>query len=289
MIEKFEETGISIRSMLDTDLESASSIINLAFHSTVNRLTELDLYREIQPDGWFIITLAGKPVGTIGVTIYDHYAHIGLIAIHPEAQHRGIATFVMQYVLAFLESHGTCVVVLDASPKGQSLYEKLGFTGFQDTLVYQFPPDRREIMKPAGIQQIALQDLDNLCRMDTPVFGANREKVLRCLMERYPDRGFALKDAGGNITGYCFAQRNRIGPFVAADNQQAEVLLQAALSLSFEEQASIAVPSENLSAIDLLERYHFQHIRTNLHMVRGLPQSPGERQKVFAQASLAIG
>jgi GNAT superfamily N-acetyltransferase len=285
----FEETEISIRLMLDTDLETASSIINSAFHSTVNRLAELDLYRAIQPDGWFIITLADEPVGTIGVTIYDHYAHIGLMAIHPEAQHRGIATFAMQYVLAFLEDHDTRVVVLDASPKGKPLYEKLGFTGFHDTLVYQFPPDRREFKEPAGIQRIGLQDLDNLCRMDEPVFGADREIVLRCLMKRYPDRGFTVKDTGGNITGYCFAQGNRIGSFVAEDYQQAELLLQAALSLSFEEQASIAIPAENSSAIDLMERYHFQHIRTNLHMVRGLPQPPGERKKVFAQASLAIG
>jgi len=289
MIERFEAVGISIRSMLDTDTDTASSIINSAFHSTVDRLAELDLYRAIQPDGWFILTLAGEPVGTIGVTIYDHYAHIGLMAIHPKAQHRGIATFAMQSVLAFLESHGTQVVVLDASPKGQPLYEKLGFLSFQDTLVYQFPPDRREFKEPAGIHRIALRDLDNLSRSDNPVFRADREKVFRCLMERYPDRGFALKNTDGNITAYCFAQGNRIGPFVAADNQQADLLLQAALSLSFEEQASIAVPAENPFAIDLLERYHFQHIRTNRHMVRGLPQPPGDRKKIFAQASLAIG
>jgi GNAT superfamily N-acetyltransferase len=289
MVERYEKKDISIRSMLGTDLETASSIINSAFHSTVDRLAELDLYRAIQPDGWFIITLAGEPVGTIGVTIYDHYAHIGLMAIHPAAQHRGIATFAMQSVLAFLESHGTPVVVLDASPKGQPLYEKLGFLGFQDTLVYQFPPDRGEFKEPAGIQRITLQDLENLCRMDNSVFGADREKVIRCLMERYPDRGFALKNTGGSITGYCFAQGNRIGPFVAVDGQQAELLLQAALSLSFDEHASIAVPAENLSAIDLLERYHFQHIRTNRHMVRGLPQPPGDRKKIFAQTSLAIG
>lgn len=280
---------ISIRQMQDTDQETAESIINTAFHSTIGRVEELNLYQAIQPDGWFMIYLDGRPAGTIGATFYNRYAHIGLMAIHPDLQHRGLATFAMNHVLRMAEELGINTVVLDASAKGQPLYARLGFTGFDETLVYPFPSGSGHTSLPDGVQRITPGDLESICRMDTLVFGADRERVLRRLLERCPQRGFKVKDNDGTITGYCFAQANRIGPFVAADSHRAELLLNAALSLPYDEPASLAVPAENKAAIGLLERCRLTHVRTNLHMVKGAPQPPGDRQQVYAQASLAIG
>jgi ribosomal protein S18 acetylase RimI-like enzyme len=279
----------SLRLMTDSDLGTAETIINAAFHSTVDRVDELNLYRAVQPDGWFMIELEGKPAGTIGVTMYDRYAHIGLMAIHPDAQHRGLATNAMNHVLGMLENRGLPVVVLDASPKGRPLYTKLGFSGFDETLVYGLPENRGVVKLPESVQQISAADLDAICRMDAPVFGAGRAKVLRCLLDKFPGRGFLVRNADGAVSGFCFAQGNRIGPLVAGDGHQAEILLQAALSLGFGNQASIAVPAENKTAVNLLESYGFQHLRTNLHMVKGQSLPPGKREMVFAQASLAIG
>lgn len=279
----------SIRLMTDADLATAESIMNKAFQSTVGRLDELNLYRAIQPDGWFMIELEGEPAGTIGVTLYDRYAHIGLMAIHPHAQHKGLATYAMNHVLGLLENRGLHVVVLDASPKGQPLYAKLGFGGFEETLVYGLPENRGITKPPENVYRITPEDLEEICRMDAPAFGADRKKVLHCLLDIFPERGFLVRNLDGAISGFCIAQGNRIGPLVAVDGHQAEILLRAALSLEYGSQASIAIPAENKTAIEMLERYGFKHLRTNLHMVKGQNQPPGQRDKVFAQASLAIG
>lgn len=283
------ERNISIRLMQDKDLNIAESIINAAFHSTAGRVDELSLYREIQPDGWFMIDLDGCPAGTIGATFYDRYAHIGLMAIHPDKQNCGLATFAMNHILQMTENRGINTVVLDASAKGQPLYAKLGFTGFDETLVYPFPSGSGNVPLPDGVQRITPGDIDAISRMDVPVFGANRERVFYCLLEKFPQRGFMVKDSGGNIAGYCFVQANRIGPLVAIESHSADLLLQAALELSYDEPASIAVPAENINAVNLLEQRGLTRVRTNLHMVKGAPLSPGDRQRVFAQASLAIG
>jgi ribosomal protein S18 acetylase RimI-like enzyme len=279
----------SIRLMTDADLGTAESIMNTAFHSTVNRLEELHLYRAIQPDGWFMIERDGKPAGTIGVTMYERYAYIGMMAIHPDSQHRGLATFAMNHVMAMAGESGVKSIVLDASAKGQPLYTKLGFTGFDETLVYGLPENRGAIKQPEAVRQITAADLDEICRMDAPVFGADRMKVLHCLLDIFPGRGFLIRNPDGAVGGYCFAQGNRIGPMVAVDDQQAEILLRAALSLEYGGLASIAVPGENKMAVNLLEQFGFKHLRTNLHMVKGQSLPPGRRDKVFAQASLAIG
>lgn len=281
--------NISIRLMADADLGVAESIINAAFDSTVGRIGELNLYRDIQPDGWFMIDLDGRPAGTIGATFYDRFAHIGLMAILPDAQHRGLATFAMNHVLRMAEERGINTVVLDASDKGQPLYAKLGFTGFNETLVYPFPSSSGTVTLPDGVQIITPDDLGEICRMDRPIFGANRERVLFALLQQFPGRGYLVKDEDGSIAGYCFAQANRISPCAAADSRTADLLLQAAFMLAYDEPASLAVPAENKAAVNLLEQRGLTRVRTNLHMVKGAPLPPGDRQQVFAQASLAIG
>jgi hypothetical protein len=98
-----------------------------------------------------------------------------------------------------------------------------------------------------------------------------------------------LRDEGGQIAGYLFAQKRRIGPWVMRDTRDAEALLETALALPFEDTVSVVVPAVNLEAIELLQRYGFKPLRANRHMGRGPGEPPGQRQKIYAQTSLSIG
>lgn len=128
-----------------------------------------------------------------------------------------------------------------------------------------------------------------MARWDSTFFGTNRHKVLQALLAFFPGRGLILRDGTGQIAGYLFAQRNRIGPWVMRPSRNAESLLQAALALPYEGTVSLAVPAVNQEAIELLQRYGFIQLRSNRHMGRGQSESPGLRTQIFAQASLAIG
>jgi GNAT superfamily N-acetyltransferase len=280
---------ISIRALADADLEAADAILKLAFRSSVSRLRDLELYRRIQPDGWFLAARHEHPIGMVGATNYGALAHVGLMAVHPAAQRQGVGLALMQFLLAELDRRQVPLVLLDASEAGRPLYDKLGFVAHDETYVFQRHSGATRQERLPNIQSISVQELDELVRGDTPVFGANRRKAFQALSDVFPERAFMLRDERGRLEGYLFAQKNRIGPWVMLQPRHAEVLLQAALALSYEETVSVVVPAVNREALELLQHYEFEQVRTNRHMGRGAGAPPGQREKVYAQTSLAVG
>ena len=75
---------VSIRSFVDADLETAGTILSLAFQRSGDWKTDLRLYRKIQPDGYFLAEDNGIPVGMVGAVVYSTFAYVGLMAVHPE-------------------------------------------------------------------------------------------------------------------------------------------------------------------------------------------------------------
>jgi ribosomal protein S18 acetylase RimI-like enzyme len=281
--------SVSIRPLADPDLKAADTIIQLAFRSPVSRLHDLQLYRKIQTDGWFVAAQQEHPVGMVGATNYGAFAHVGLMAVHPDVQRQGVGLALMQFLLARLEQQHVPLVTLDASEMGRPLYEKLGFVPYDETLIFQRQGNFTGVERRANVQSISSRELDELVQWDGTVFGANRYKVFQALLTYFPERAFMLRDETGQIAGYLFAQGNRIGPWVMRPSQDAESLLQAAMALPYEDTASVAVPAVNQEAIALLQRHGFEQVRANRHMGRGRGEPPGQRKQIYAQASLALG
>jgi GNAT superfamily N-acetyltransferase len=286
---KNHPVSISIRPLLDTDLETAEALLNLAFQSSVNRLHELRLYRQMQPDGWLAATRGEQLIGMVGAVNYGAIAHIGLMAVHPEAQRQGVGLALMQNLIAELEKQYVPLITLDASEAGRPLYDKLGFVAYDKTLVFQRHSNPAKLGKASRISSISVQELDELAHWDTGAFGADRRKVFKVLLDNSPRRAFIIRGEDGQPSGYLFAQRNRIGPWVMLQPNHTEELLQAALALPFDETISMNVPSVNREAIELARRYGFEMVRANQHMGRGAVGVPGQRQKIYSQTSLAVG
>jgi GNAT superfamily N-acetyltransferase len=283
--------SIKIRHLFDTDLESAETILRTAFQRSQGWKTDLLLYRSIQPDGYFLAEQDGIPVGMVGAVIYSAYAYVGLMAVRPECQRRGIGIALMEYLLTWLDRQQVPLVLLDASPAGQPLYEQLGFVAYDAVVIFQ----RDETLSspftyPPRVSPLTLPSLDRIAVSDAKAFGTDRSRVLHFLLEAYPGRAFQSLDGNGqDINGYLFAQQNRIGPWVMQDGDAAEGLLQAALSLPFSGPISVAVPGENTPAVALLQHYGFKPGRVNRHMGKGPGMLPGQREQVFAQTSLSLG
>ena len=280
---------ISIRPVKDTDLETANMILKLAFRSSVSRIQDLRLYHQIQPDGLFLALQNENPVGMVGAIIYNAFAYVGFMAVHPDVQRQGTGLALMEFLLERLDRQNIPLVLLDASEMGQPLYEKLGFIAYDETLTFQRDTAFTAQDCPTGVQQLSAADLAELIALDTPVFGTNRGKVLQVLLRVFPERAYMLRDEMGQIAGYFFAQKRRIGPWVMRDASAAEALLRIALELPYEETVSVIVPAVNLEAIELLQRYGFKQLRSNRHMGRGQGEPPGQRQMIYAQTSLSVG
>ncbi len=103
-----------------------------------------------------------------------------------------------------------------------------------------------------------------------------------------PGRTFLTSNTSGAITGYLVAGPGWLGPWIAQTPHDAECVLRQALSLSFDRQPSLSIPSSNTHGIALLQQYAFQPQKTNLFMRRGAP-FPGQRVHIYGQASPALG
>jgi len=82
-----------------------------------------------EPAGCFVAESDDRLVGTVTTTRYGiRLAWIGMMLVHPDYRRRGIATKLMNRSLEYLQDCGVECIKLDATPEGQHVYEKLGFT-----------------------------------------------------------------------------------------------------------------------------------------------------------------
>jgi ribosomal protein S18 acetylase RimI-like enzyme len=280
---------ISIRILSATDLEDAGGILSSAFQRAESWTPELRLFRRLQPDGVFLASSDGISAGMVASIIYSDYAYVGLMGIHQDFHRQGLGLALMEHLLAWMEEQKVSLVKLDASPAGQPLYEKLGFVPLDEVYVLQQSTSQLDGQRTKEIQLITPQHLDLVTASDTRAFGSDRSRLLRALLELYPERAFISQDEQKQVNGYLFAQAKRIGPWIMNKSSDAELLLLAALSLSFDGNVSVITPANNAEAVSLLKRYGFQIVRVNRHMAYGPGVFNGQREKVYGQTSLSFG
>ena len=117
----------------DAELGRVDELLMLAYEAP-SRRRELELYLSVQPDGWFVIEEGGEIVAAAGAIAYGGFCWIGLVATHPAAQGRGLATRLSRHLLEWATSRGIGTVALDASDVGRPVYERLGFRALGPTV-----------------------------------------------------------------------------------------------------------------------------------------------------------
>jgi GNAT superfamily N-acetyltransferase len=278
---------ITIRNMSAADIPAADKIVMSGFGQSESRLEEMRRYLEIQPDGYFVAEQAGLLLGMVGAVTYSAFAYIGLMVVWPEFQGRGIGRLLMERLLGWLDQRGT-PSLLDATEMGYPLYQKMGFVETDLSSVYI--QDQPVEHKPPATPVYKLQpgDLDELVAFDTPLFGADRRKVLMVMMRDYPGGTLAARDEAGRISSYIMIRDSRLSPWMAHDPASAERVLQAALDSRLLGNPVALIPGVNQAGLEILERYGFRFKRSCRHMQRGMA-AERQRMQTYGMISYAIG
>ncbi|RPI25931.1 MAG: GNAT family N-acetyltransferase [Chloroflexota bacterium] len=283
------DPSISIDVITEADIDAADEIMKLAFQSKDSRRANIRRNMFMQPGCWLMARYKGEPVGTVGATDYGPFAYIGLMAVNPRLQGRGIGFALLDELLRWLDEHGSPMSLLDATEMGRPLYWQMGFVeqGFARQFRLTQPA---EVRFPEGqVEPMQASDIPGMAAFDLPIFGASREKVFAAFLADFQGRAFVTRDASGQINGYTFAQARSIGPWAAGGPDEAEALLQAALSLPFESAPGVIIPAANITGVRLLLRSGFIFHHANTHMRRGGQRHPSQRSRIYAQAGFAIG
>jgi ribosomal protein S18 acetylase RimI-like enzyme len=292
-----------LRAMRESDLPAADPILRAAFGVERDFTPRLRRYMAIQPDGWFVGEQRGTLLGTVGVVRYPGFAYIGLMAVAPSAQGRGLGRWLLEHALGWLEDRGGGCAVLDATEAGAPLYEKLGFVDAGATV--EMARVRREDREDDGTPRRAAAesalalvrvgvdaaDAADLRDLDGRLFGAPRPAVwTRLAAEVDPVVPTWLAREAGRAVGYVALQPGLLGPWAASEPHVAEALLAHALAqVPGDAPLRVQVPATNVAAVALLERWGFGVQRRLRHMRRGdLTRAPAWRE-VYGKGSYCLG
>jgi len=226
----------------------------------------------------------GRPAASaVALPLGEQLGWISMVLVTTAWRRQGLATALVQQCASWLEAEGR-YSLLDATPEGQKVYERMGFEKIADITRWQHGQPQARC--PEAVKEAETGDLAVITKLDEAVFGAARPRVLRNLAARGPR--FVEGPGNGFVLGRRGRRALQIGPITASDDATAIRLLDAALST--------ASGSVFIDAFDVQKRFAaaleargFTRQRPFARMARGRPAPFGQVSLAYAAAGPELG
>jgi GNAT superfamily N-acetyltransferase len=170
----------------------------------------------------------GATLATGAVLPYpDDFAWISMVLVTASRRRQRIGTSILEACCAEVAQRGLRAM-LDATPSGEAVYRPLGFEGIFTLARWQGVTERR-VIAPGGIRAMTARDIPAATAIDAAAFGAQRNFLVESLFTRLPKLGFVTEDNTSFVLARPGRMATQIGPIVAANEDAAAALLDAAL------------------------------------------------------------
>ena len=295
-----DESEIGFRPFTRADIPFGMKLKDLAGWNQIE--ADWARFLALAPEGCFVALLDGEPAGTATAVSYgQRLGWVGMVLVAPAKRRRGVGTALLNHAISYLENKGVETVKLDATPIGKLVYDLIGFVREHDLERWQgvgvpmSPEGRRPGAASAaeGVQPLTPDRLDDVVDFDTPIFGADRGRLLCALIAEGPTSAEMVLDEEGGVAGYAVTRPGRnahqIGPWAADGPETAEALLRSALNRLAGAPVFVDVPLPNPHVLGMVKRYGFRRQRPFIRMHRGPNNYPGRRERIFGIFSPAKG
>jgi GNAT superfamily N-acetyltransferase len=284
-------SDVSFRRFGRSDIPFAHELKNIAGWNQTQ--ADWEGYCEFEPEGCFVAETCGRPVGTATTIRYaDGVGWIGMVLVHPDFRRGGIGTLLLRHAIDYLRRMGTPSIKLDATPMGRKVYVPLGFVDEYEVARYEGVAPPTTGLAAGNVSPLTSAQLAGVAAFDTPVFGADRTRVLAALSRRNPEYCFVATDAG-RVSGYLIAREGhqaiQLGPWVAQDSAVAERLLLALFARVGGRRILVDVPGPNRVGREQIEQYGFAVQRGFTRMFLGSNPRPGFPEKFFGTGGAEKG
>ena len=247
--------------------------------------TEADWRLLLEPPSVFrVAEQQGRVVGCAGAMVYgSELAWICMVLVERSARGQGLGTGLVTEVLDGLPP--VDAVGLDATPKGESVYSRLGFVG--TAALVRLEATVSPATAPSGPRPITEADLPGLLARDRAVFGADRGRILRRALADAPEYAWCLGEGGDRAPAYCLGRHGvngaQIGPVVASSPEAALDVTAAAVAGHTAPRLFLDAPAWGEWRSALEQRLGFHEQRPFTRMYRGpAPRScPEQSYAVF--------
>ncbi len=202
---------------------------------------------------------------------FDDVAWINLVLVDRPQRRQGIGAALLRHVVQALDERGVASIRLDATPLGEPVYAKLGFTG-EFTLGAGFTGIVPAAGQPAdGVEPLSAADLPDVFRFDEAVTSTRRDRLLCHLYEADPARMRKFASAA-RLEGFCLARPGanawQIGPVQGSPQAGRRLLLDAAHRFAGQ-PVYLDVPIDHAAAVALAQSLGLTEERRFLRMGRG--------------------
>lgn len=170
-----------------------------------------------------------SPAATGAILPYsDAFAWVSMVLVTANRRRARVGTRILETCCSELTRRGL-VAVLDATPAGERVYRPLGFEPIFKLSRWQGAGRGGGADLPAGICRMAPAELAAVAAADAGAFGAKRSFLLESFFHRARELAFVRREGNGFVLARPGRLATQIGPLVAADEEAAAALLDAAL------------------------------------------------------------
>jgi len=220
-----------------------------------------------------------RVAGTVAFLRYDSFAWIAMMLVDPQERGLGLGTQLMEEALSALSDAGC--VGLDATPLGEPLYRRFGFTNDYGLVRTRATIEAARFGVPSGrARRMKREELSDVLARDREVFGADRGRLLRSLFWRAPECAWIVRE-GAVVRGYCFGRPGRLyhllGPVVAEDGGAARDLVTSCFAELDGKSFAIDAPRLDgewvawLASVGFVEERPFVRMFLDGHQHPGIP------------------
>lgn len=231
----------------------------------------------LAPDGCFVAEVDSQPVGTVTAFTFGSVAWIAMVLVDESARGKGVGTALMTHALNYLDKSGVKSIRLDATPMGQPIYEKLGFTAdfslarYTGTLPAAVEIDRASF-GPITLDVPRRDELGEIIAVDSAVTKTDRMLLIEQMWKQSPaDVRIARID--NRVVGYFMSRpgcnATQLGPAVAIDDDAGALLVLDAVNRFAGRPVFLDVADDNAKMTQLLKLWPLEKQRPFTRMTRG--------------------
>ncbi|MFN8671694.1 MAG: GNAT family N-acetyltransferase [Candidatus Sericytochromatia bacterium] len=261
----------------------------------VLKTEDLNLVKELQPDGWYNILptiefytknnfcypikiLLGDKLVGIGTTIIHHeVSWLAHIIVHRDYRNRGFGKLITEKLIDIAKEHNYETICLIATDMGEPVYKKIGF---EEETEYLFFKDIKlsNHDKDKNIFAFTENLKEELFLLDKKVSGENRDFHL----EKYLHTAFVYKK-NDMLKGFYLPDFGE-GLIIAEDKKAGLELMK----FRFKDKDIIAFPINNTFALDFMYKNNFKEFKRAKRMFLGKKRIV-ELEKIYSRVAGNLG
>jgi len=222
---------------------------------------------KLQPKGCLVAVESAKRIGLTTTSCYGReLGWIGNVVVDKRYRNKGIGSGLVRAAIRHLTRRRVRRIGLYSFLENQPMYERLGFETVGQFILFSTARGPTEkVGRNLGIP------FSQILGFDRRAFGADRSKLLRCLMRDFP-RSWAWIHRGTELCGYAvvkeYQDSSEIGPSICeeAGRDTALALLKASESLTRKWPLEVSIPESNRTFLETAQSAGFRPLREGLVM-----------------------